>query len=67
MTPGRCDYCANHGHTVADCPHLGKHLLDPSPEFNGLRSFVKFVDGKLDAVGCNLSEQAISAHEMVTP
>lgn len=59
----RCDYCCNYGHDAGNCPHMGRHLLDPDPKFNGLRNFVGLIDGKLDSIGCSLSDGAIEAFE----
>lgn len=60
----KCDYCCNYGHRVADCPHMGQHLLDPSPRFNGLRGFVGLIDGKLVPLArASVSESSIDAFE----
>lgn len=59
----RCDYCGNYGHHSGNCPHMGKHLLDPDPKFNSLRNFVAFVDAKLEPYGKQIGESSIEAFE----
>jgi hypothetical protein len=56
-----CDYCADRGHNILSCPHLAAHLVNPSPQFTGLRKFVGAIDRSLDDHGRETLSGAVCA------